>query len=127
MAPVGRYFFGLMLVIFGIGHLLHANAISGIVPKYIPWALFWTYFSGVALAGAGLAIFINFKLKYIGLLLSLMLFLWLVSLHLYYAFRFPHWMDGENVIGSFECLAFCGTALSISQSNSEKSMNAGIK
>ena len=45
--------------------------------------------------------------------MSIALFLWLVMLHLYYAIRFPHFQDGENIIGSFECLAFCGIALVI--------------
>jgi hypothetical protein len=35
-------------------------------------------------------------------------------LHLYYAIRFPHFQDGENIIGSLECLAFCGIALALS-------------
>jgi hypothetical protein len=86
-----------------------------LVPKYIPLALFWTYVAGIALVGSAISIFINFKVKWIGLLLGITLFLWLVLLHLYYAIRFPHFQDGENIIGSFECLAFSGIALVLSK------------
>lgn len=115
IAPIGRYLFGAMLLIFGIGHFLNAVPISGIVPKYIPWKLFWTYLGGIALAGSGIAFLLNFKIRTIGLLLASVLFIWLLSLHIYYAVRFPNWNEGENFMGSFVCLAFCGTALSISR------------
>jgi uncharacterized membrane protein len=114
IAPAGKYFFAVMLLLFGLSHFLSAQGISRLVPKYIPWALFWTYVAGVALVGSAISIFINFKVKWIGFLLGITLFLWLVLLHLYYAIRFPHFQDGENIIGSFECLAFCGIALVLS-------------
>jgi uncharacterized membrane protein len=115
VAPVGKYFFAIMLLLFGLAHFTSAQGISRLVPKYIPGALFWTYAAGVALVGSGLSFIINFKVKRVGILLGITLFLWLVLLHIYYAVRFPHFQDGENIIGSFECLAFCGIALAISQ------------
>ena len=114
IAPLGIWFYAVMLCIFGIEHFLAAEPISKIVPKYIPWPVFWTYMAGIALVGSGLSFLIKFKVRQIGLLFALVLFLWLVMLHLYYAFRFPLFRDGDNIIGSFECLAFCGTALLIS-------------
>lgn len=111
LAPAGKYFFAIMLLLFGLGHLISAQKISGLVPKYIPWPVFWTYVGGIGLVGSGISFIINFKMKWIGALLGVTLFLWLILLHLYYAIRFPHFQDGENIIGSFECLAFCGIAL----------------
>jgi uncharacterized membrane protein len=110
---IGRCFFAFMLVFFGIGHLINPEGVSTLVPKYISHKVFWTYVGGIALIASGISIFANFKVKYTGLLLGIMLFLWLILLHLYYAIRFPHFRDGENIIGSFECLAFCGIALVI--------------
>jgi uncharacterized membrane protein len=121
IAHVGKYFFALMLLLFGLGHFIRAQDISRLVPEYIPWALFWTYVAGVALAGSAISIFINFKVKWIGLLLGITLFLWLVLLHLYYAIRFPHFQDGESIISFFECLAFCGIALVLSSFASKTS------
>ena len=114
IAPVGKYFFATMLLLFGYSHFVNAQPISGMVPKYIPWALFWTYVAGVALVGSGTSFITNIKVKSVGLLLAVTLFLWLILLHIYYAVRFPLFQDGENIIGSFEALAFCGTALVIS-------------
>jgi uncharacterized membrane protein len=113
VAPAGKYFFAIMLLIFGYSHLDATVPISALVPKYIPWPVFWTFIAGVALLGSGISFMVNFKVKMIGFLMSLALFLWLIMLHLYYAIRFPHFRDGENIIGSFECLAFCGIALVI--------------
>jgi uncharacterized membrane protein len=121
IAPVGKYFFAVMLLLFGISHFVNAQGISRLVPKYIPLSLFWTYVAGLALVGSAISIFINFKVKWICLLLGITLFLWLVLLHLYYAIRFPHFQDGENIIGSFECFAFCGIALMLSSLASKRS------
>lgn len=114
VAPVGKYFFVIMLLLFGYGHMVNAVNISRLVPDYIPWPVFWTYIGGIALLGSAISFVINFKVKIVALLLGLTLFIWLISLHLYYAIRFPEFQDGENIIGSFECLAFCGIALVIS-------------
>jgi uncharacterized membrane protein YphA (DoxX/SURF4 family) len=116
----------MMLCLFGYAHFVSAQNISGLVPKYIPWPVFWTYVGGIALVGSGISIIINFKVKWIALLLGITLFLWLILLHLFYAIRFPHFQDGENIIGSFECLAFCGIALVISKLPLKAKGKAGI-
>jgi uncharacterized membrane protein len=113
IAPVGKYFFATMLLLFGYSHFVSAPGISQLVPKYIPWALFWTYVGGIALVGSAASFITNIKVKPVGLLLAITLFLWVILLHIYYAVRFPLFQDGENIIGSFEALAFCGTALVI--------------
>lgn len=115
IAPAGKYFFATMLVLFGLGHFTSAQKISALVPKYIPWGLFWTYVAGIVLMSSGLAFIFNFKVKWLGFLLSISLFLWLVLLHIYYAVLFPSYQDGESIIAAFECAAFLGTALVISK------------
>jgi uncharacterized membrane protein YphA (DoxX/SURF4 family) len=127
IATVGKYFFAFMLAFFGTAHLISGERISGLVPPYIPWSLFWTYLGGLALVGSGIAIFLNFKVRYIALLLALMLFLWFVMLHLYYAIRFPEFRDGENIMGSFVCLAFSGIALMVSQLTSASAEPGGSR
>lgn len=112
---VGKCFFALMLLLFGIGHLTSTTSLSALVPKYIPFAKFWTFAGGIILVVSAISIFVNFKVKKIAFILSITLFVWLVTLHLYYTFLFPHWQEGENFIGSLTCLAFCGTALLISR------------
>jgi uncharacterized membrane protein len=114
-APIGIYLFAIMLYNFSVGHILSMNGISTLVPKYIPFPKFWTFMGGVALMGSAISIFTGYKTEVIALLLAAVLFIWLLSLHLYYAVRFPQWKEGENFMGVITCLAFCGIALIISQ------------
>jgi uncharacterized membrane protein len=115
LAPIGIYLFAMMLYNFSVGHIVGMNALSTLVPKYIPFPKFWTFISGIALMGSAISIFTRYKTEVITLLLAAVLFIWLLSLHLYYAVRFPQWKEGENFIGVITCLAFCGIALIISQ------------
>jgi uncharacterized membrane protein len=119
LAPIGIYLFAMMLYNFGVGHIVNMNGISTLVPKYIPFPKFWTFMGGIALIGPAISIFTGYKTKQINLLLAAVLFIWLLSLHLYYAVRFPQWNYGENFMGVITCMAFCGIALIISQRGSD--------
>jgi uncharacterized membrane protein len=114
LVPFGKYFFCIMLLIFGIDHFVYRDFVSGLVPKWIPLPVFWTYFTGIALIGSALSILINFKVKLVAQLLAIMLFIWLLTIHLVLAIRFPNWNGGENITACFQCLAFTGIALTIS-------------
>ncbi len=116
MSITGRWFFGIMLFLFGIGHLLSTAALSAMVPSYIPFAMFWTFVGGIVLVGSAISFFINYKMRITAFVLAITLFIWLVTLHLYYAFLYSQWQEGEHFIGSLSCLAFCGTALLLSRS-----------
>jgi uncharacterized membrane protein YphA (DoxX/SURF4 family) len=111
IAPYGKYFFGIMLIIFGIDHFLYAGFVKDLVPLWIPGPLFWTYFAGVALIASGLAIFIRFKPRVISILLATMLFIWLIVLHIPRAIVAPITDNGNEWTSVFECLAFCGIAI----------------
>ena len=121
LAPLGMYFFAMMLYNFGVGHIVSMDGISTLVPKYIPWPRFWTFMGGIAFIGPAISIFTRYKTKPVNLLLAAVLFIWLISLHLYYAVRFPNWNYGENFMGVITCMAFCGIALMIAQSRPDKS------
>ncbi len=121
MSLIGRIFFAIMLFLFGLGHMLSTTALSAMVPAYIPFAAFWTFTGGIILIGAAISFVIKWQMKKMALILAATLFIWLITLHLYYAIRFPLWQEGENFIGLLTCLAFCGTALLISQSSKEVS------
>ena len=122
LAPFGKYFFCTMLIAFGIDHFLYVKFVSGLVPDWIPFPIFWTYFTGVALLGAGISILIDFKIKIVCQLLAVMLFIWLFTVHFRLALRFPNWSGGENITAFFQCLAFTGIALLIA-ATSEKEIN----
>ena len=52
---LGPVFEATALAIFAAEHFLSARALSAIVPRWIPGALFWTYFVGVALLAAAIS------------------------------------------------------------------------
>jgi len=117
IARYGKYFFALLLVIFGIDHFLYIDFVKILVPTWIPGALFWSYFAGVALIASGLAIFINFKPRVTSLLLATMLFLWLLVLHIPRTITAPATDNGNEWTSVFQCLAFCGMAILYPYSN----------
>jgi uncharacterized membrane protein len=51
----GPVFEAVALAIFAAEHFLAARGLSTIVPRWIPGALFWTYFFGVALLAAAIS------------------------------------------------------------------------
>jgi uncharacterized membrane protein len=52
---LGPVFEAVALTIFAAEHFLAARGLSAIVPRWIPGALFWTYFVGVALLAAAIS------------------------------------------------------------------------
>lgn len=113
---IGKIFFALMLLLFGIGHLTNTASLSAMVPTYIPFAKFWTFLGGIILVGAAVCIVSTFQLKKAAFVLAVTLFTWLITLHLYYTIQSPAWQEGENFIGALSCMAFCGSAILVSQS-----------
>jgi uncharacterized membrane protein YphA (DoxX/SURF4 family) len=106
----GRHFFAVMLFIYGIDHFLYAGFVHTLVPGWIPYPLFWNYFSGVALLSAAVSIATGWWLRLSGTLLACMLFSWLLILHI------PKMLattndNGIQLMSGITCLAFAGMAL----------------
>jgi uncharacterized membrane protein YphA (DoxX/SURF4 family) len=108
--PFGSIFFCITITSFGIDHFLYAEGISTLVPNWIPGHMFWTYFAGIALAGSGVTIILRIKLKLSALLLALMIFLWLIVLHIPRAIADPYGLQGNEVSSVFEAFGFSGVA-----------------
>jgi uncharacterized membrane protein len=53
---MGAAFFGLMLPVFGIAHFLYIDFTAGMIPVWIPWRVFWAWFTGAGHIAAGLSI-----------------------------------------------------------------------
>jgi uncharacterized membrane protein len=111
--PHGRIFFSIMLVCFGIAHFLYTDPISTLIPTYIPGHIFWTYFAGVALIAAGVAIILQIKVKLTGILLGCTIFIWLILLHLPLVVADPSGNNGNSVTSAISALAFSGIAFVI--------------
>src|SRR5215469_11569220 len=74
--------FALPLAVFGAEHFAAARGIMQIVPKFMPWPLFWTYFVGVALVAASLSIATKIQVRWSGLFFGIMMFLFVAMMDL---------------------------------------------
>lgn len=78
--------FAMPLAAFGAEHLSGGIPLT-MVPAYMPWRLFWLYFVGVALIAASLSIATKIQVRWSGLLVGIMMFLFVAMLHLPGAIR----------------------------------------
>lgn len=111
--PLGGIFFSIMLIVFGIDHFLYDKWVATLVPAWIPGNLFWTWFAGVALIGAGLGIGLQIRKRTIALLTAIMIFSWFLILHIPRAAVAPASDNGNELNSVFESFGFSGVALVI--------------
>ena len=112
-AGIGRIFYSIMLILFGIEHFLFAGFVKSLVPSWIPGDLFWTYFTAVALIGSGVAIILRIKVKLVATLLGIMVFIWFLVLHIPRAVVAPVTDMGNELSSVFESLWVSGIAFVI--------------
>jgi uncharacterized membrane protein len=86
----GNLFFALPLAVFSAEHFSAAKGISQIVPKFMPWPLFWTYLVGVALLAASLSIATKILVQWSGLLWGIMMFLFVAMMDIPGTLAQPH-------------------------------------
>jgi uncharacterized membrane protein len=70
------------LAVFGALHLFGTQFVAAIVPRYMPWRMFWVYLVGVALIAASLSIASRVAVRWSGLLFGIMMFLFVAMIHL---------------------------------------------
>lgn len=76
-----RILFGLPWIVVGIQHFMYADFVNTLVPAYMPFRLFWVYFTGTAMIAAGLSFIIGVKVRLASTLLGIMLTLFILQLH----------------------------------------------
>ena len=86
----GEYLFTLGLFVFGILHYVSEPFVVSIIPKWIPWPVFWAYFVMTCFFAAAISIFIQRLVRLSSLLLSLMFFLFICLMHLPDVIRNSH-------------------------------------
>lgn len=82
--------FAAPLAVFGAEHFSAARGISQIVPKFMPWPLFWTYFVGIGLVAASLSIATKIQERWSGLLFGIMMFLFVAMMDIPGTVTDPH-------------------------------------
>jgi uncharacterized membrane protein len=79
---LGPVFEAVALAIFSAEHFLAAKGMSGIVPKWLPGPMFWTYFFGAALAAAAISFIVWRGVGWSAALLALFFLLIVVTVDL---------------------------------------------
>lgn len=104
---VGRLFLSGFMIVCGIQHFLWAQFVATLVPAWIPGALFWTYFAGVALIAGGVGLIVPSTTRLAAALSGVMVFVWLLVLHIPRALTIR---DANEATAVFEALAVSGIA-----------------
>jgi len=118
--PFGRFFFALDLLVAGIMHFMYMSFVVMLVPAWIPWHTFWGYLAGVALIAGALGIILNIQLKLAANLLGIIIFIWLITLHIPRAIADPVTGHGNEIVSVFEALGFSGIAFLIAGNAKKK-------
>ena len=105
--PLGRFFLAAFMILCGIEHFIYVELVTRMVPSWIPGGVFWTYFTGVALIAGGLGIIIPMTSRLAGGLSGLMIFLWVLLVHIP---RAAELRNANEITAVFEALAFSGVA-----------------
>jgi putative oxidoreductase len=79
---IGRILFAIPFLLFGFFHFNNAEAMAGMMPPWMPIAIFFVYLSGLGLIGAGISIIIKVYTRLALQLLSLLLLLIILTMHL---------------------------------------------
>jgi uncharacterized membrane protein YphA (DoxX/SURF4 family) len=82
--------FAVPLAVFGALHLSGVEIVLPLVPRFMPWRLFWAYFVGFALLSASLSIATKIEVRWSGLLFGIMMFTFVAMLIIPGVFARPH-------------------------------------
>lgn len=122
----GRIFFAVTMIIFGTEHFMYAQFVQYLVPHWIPWHLFWTWFAGLALIAAGIGFILRMQLRLAGLLLGGAIFIWFLVLHIPRAAVAPATDNGNELASVFESLGFSGICFLIAYSYAPRMVEARL-
>ena len=102
------YYNCIILFIFfyhcAIGHIQYGQDVQLLIPEYIPYKLFFTYFAGICLLLGGIGLLIPRFQKLAALLSGIQIFGWFILLHIPRAIN----LKGDTWIGVGESLAASG-------------------
>lgn len=119
----GPLFYAVPLAAFGTEHFTLAALIASLVPKWIPWHLFWAYFVGACFIAAALSLVTGIQTRLAASLLALTFFLFVVLMDA------PGWarqpLDRFAPTFMLRELSFCGGPLALAASLTQQGREWG--
>jgi uncharacterized membrane protein len=110
LEPAAPVLLAVFLIVGGVQHFVYAAFVATLVPAWIPPSQrFWTYVAGVALVAGGAGILWRPTARLAATLSALMIFLWVLLLHIPRALAGPD--HAFEMAGVYEALALSGVAL----------------
>jgi uncharacterized membrane protein YphA (DoxX/SURF4 family) len=118
----GRLTLGAFMISSGIQHFLFPQFVKTLVPAWIPPSqIFWTYFAAVALIAGGLGLMVPWTTRLAAFLSGLMIFLWVILLHVPRALAAPDAGQLRNEwTAVFEALAFAGLGFVLAKKDARR-------
>ena len=113
LIPCGAILFSITITSFGVDHFLFAKQAADYVPSWVPYHLFWLYFTGTALLASGIAIILKIKPRLAATLLGAMILTWVIILHIPRVVTSPVAYMGSEVTSALIALAYSGIAFII--------------
>jgi uncharacterized membrane protein YphA (DoxX/SURF4 family) len=86
----GPLFYAVPIAAFGTEHFMIPKDIASMVPQFIPWHMFWTYFIGACFIGAGFSLATKIQAKLAAALLGFTFFVFVTTMDIPGWLRTPH-------------------------------------
>jgi uncharacterized membrane protein len=122
LIPFGRLFYAIPMAVFAAEHFTFTDSVLLIVPSWIPAHRFWFYCVAIALIAAAFSIIFKVRAQLAFTLLGIMLFLFVVLIHIPNVVATPQ--DRIRWAVALRDLAFSGGAFAFAGSQA-KSLSAG--
>jgi uncharacterized membrane protein len=124
LRPLGPLSLGGFLLLGGAQHFVYADFVAQLVPAWIPpGQRFWVYLTGVALIAGGVGIMLPKTRRLAALMSGIMIFLWVVLLHIPRALADLH--NAGETSGVFEALALSGVAFILAERGWKNELSGG--
>jgi uncharacterized membrane protein len=117
LIPLGPFFLASFFIMGGIEHFVYARFVYQMIPAWVPAHPFFTYFTGIALLTGGSGILIPRVARLAGILVGVMIFSWVLLLHIPKALSDLHKVSETTAI--FEALALSGAAFLVAEMKTE--------
>ncbi|HKE55935.1 MAG TPA: hypothetical protein VKB46_04515 [Pyrinomonadaceae bacterium] len=116
LIALGPLLFAAPLTAFAAEHFVFTQFMVPMIPSWIPGPSFWIYFTGVALLATTASIFLNRKVRLSATLLGIMIFSFVVLIHIPRVIANPHDRVAWAVVVRDSCFASAALVLAATHS-----------